>query len=254
MENLTLFPLYQTTCFFILLVAPCTPLLKNIEKVRNYNIPIGAIQTTMKFSLLEYKNIIDTYISNGFNGIFLRPLTELGFAKEEWNNIGYSAKEFLEFYRNSFEYIIEWNRKGMKIREQHAAIFLSKILGGRCGNYTELRSPCGATVGQLAYYPDGNIYTCDEGRKLAKMGDCSFKVGNVENNYNEITGSSVCKSVCVASCLESIPECSECVYSPYCGVCPVTIYGESHNLFFGKNKKFRCEIYKGIMKLLFKYI
>lgn len=29
MENLTLFPLYQTTCFFIPLVAPCPPLLQN---------------------------------------------------------------------------------------------------------------------------------------------------------------------------------------------------------------------------------
>ena len=27
MENLTLFPLYQTTCFFISFVAPCKPLL-----------------------------------------------------------------------------------------------------------------------------------------------------------------------------------------------------------------------------------
>ena len=33
MENLTLFPLYQTTCFFIPLVAPCTPLLVSIEKL-----------------------------------------------------------------------------------------------------------------------------------------------------------------------------------------------------------------------------
>lgn len=32
MENLTLFPLYQTTCFFIPLVAPCTPLLGTIQK------------------------------------------------------------------------------------------------------------------------------------------------------------------------------------------------------------------------------
>lgn len=32
MENLTLFPLYQTTCFFIPLVAPCTPLLRYYEK------------------------------------------------------------------------------------------------------------------------------------------------------------------------------------------------------------------------------
>ena len=31
MENLTLFPLYQTTCFFIPLVAPCTPLLTKNE-------------------------------------------------------------------------------------------------------------------------------------------------------------------------------------------------------------------------------
>ena len=40
MENLTLFPLYQTTCFFIPLVAPCTPLLTNIE-----NIPLLMIPT-----------------------------------------------------------------------------------------------------------------------------------------------------------------------------------------------------------------
>ena len=35
MENLTLFPLYQTTCFFIPLVAPCTPLLAVIEVLEN---------------------------------------------------------------------------------------------------------------------------------------------------------------------------------------------------------------------------
>ena len=33
MENLTFFPLYQTTCFFIPLVAPCTPLLM----IKEYN-------------------------------------------------------------------------------------------------------------------------------------------------------------------------------------------------------------------------
>ena len=31
MENLTLFPLYQPTCFFIPLVAPCKPLLPYID-------------------------------------------------------------------------------------------------------------------------------------------------------------------------------------------------------------------------------
>ena len=36
MENLTLFPLYQTTCFFIPLVAPCPPLLGTIESRLHY--------------------------------------------------------------------------------------------------------------------------------------------------------------------------------------------------------------------------
>ena len=43
--------------------------------------------------------------------------------------------------------------------EGHARIFLKKILMGYSENYMELRSPCGAGIGQMAYYYDGNIYT-----------------------------------------------------------------------------------------------
>ena len=46
-------------------------------------------------------------------------------------------------------------------------------------NYMELRSPCGAGVGQLAYYADGDIFTCDEGRMLHEMGQSTFRLGNV---------------------------------------------------------------------------
>lgn len=50
----------------------------------------------------------------------------------------------------------------------------------------ELRSPCGAALGQLAFTASGNVYTCDEGRMMAEMGDDAFKLGNVfENGYDE---------------------------------------------------------------------
>lgn len=69
-------------------------------------------------------------------------------------------------------------------------------------NYMELRSPCGGAIGQLAYYYDGNIYTCDEGRMLAEMGNDSFKLGNVNNTYKELMETGATKAMCISSCLE----------------------------------------------------
>lgn len=68
MENLTLFPLYQTTCFFIPLVAPCTPLLvidlNQYSQYVKYAWPFdnGA-------ALIEFGNGYMTYID--VNGEFL---------------------------------------------------------------------------------------------------------------------------------------------------------------------------------------
>ena len=51
----------------------------------------------------------------------------------------------------------------------------------------ELRSPCGAAMGQMAYYYNGNVYTCDEGRMLAEMGNSAFCLGSaLKNDYNEL--------------------------------------------------------------------
>ena len=55
MENLTLFPLYQTTCFFIPLVAPCPPLLLSFDlDLASKNFYFAEIKTEQgRFYLLE---------------------------------------------------------------------------------------------------------------------------------------------------------------------------------------------------------
>lgn len=112
----------------------------------------------------------------------------------------------------------------------------------------ELRSPCGGAIGQLAYYYDGNIYTCDEGRMLAEMGNDSFKVGNVyENTYNDLVTSDSAKTVCVSSCLECLTKCHSCVYMPYFGTCPVINLAQENNIFSRTNENYRCKIYKGMI-------
>lgn len=228
--------------------------VRGIEMLRSRGIDLGAIQTTTKHSLNHAKDIIDTYVQLDFNSIFIRPLTQLGYANEHWNEIGYTADEFLSFYKESMDYIINLNLNGILFSEGHANILLTKILKGYSNNYMELRSPCGATVGQIAIYYDGNIYTCDEGRMVSEMGDSAFKLGDVFScDYSDLIDSGVCKTVCSASCLETIPGCCDCVYQPYCGVCPVINYAVDNDLY-ARGSNNRCKVYSGILDYLFTII
>lgn len=227
----------------------------NIDKLCSKNIKIGITETTTKYSLDHYTEIIDTYCNLGIKDVFIRPLTPLGCAKNSWDIIGYTPEEFLEFYKNILLYIIQKNSQNIIMSEGYASIFLANILKHFPMNYMELQSPCGASLGEIAYYPDGNIFTCDEGRMLYEMGDDAFKLGNVyDSTYNDLIHSPVCCTACRASITESIPQCCDCVYRPYCGVCPVVNYSMEHDIFPKYPNNYRCKIYSGMLDILFEII
>ena len=229
--------------------------VENIARIKQMGVPVGAIQTTTKNSLPHAKSIVSAYVQTGLSCLFVRPLTPLGYANEHWDEIGYSTEDFLKFYGSALNEIIEYNKKGYYLTEGHASIFLQKILGHFSGNYMELRSPCGAATGQLAYYYDGSIYTCDEARMLSEMGDTTFKLGNVyEDDYNSIMDSRICKITCKASVLEGLPGCCDCVYSPYCGVCPVVNLALEGNIYARASNNYKCKIYKGILDIIFDHL
>ena len=150
--------------------------------------------------------------------------------------------------------IIQCNKDGYYISEGHASIFLRKILEQSADNYMELRSPCGAGVGQIVYYYDGSVYTCDEARMLSEMGLPDFCLGDVNDSYDGLMNTRVCRVTCQSSVLESIPQCCDCAYHPYCGVCPVINYAMEQNLYSRSANGYRCKIYKGILDILFEYL
>lgn len=228
---------------------------KAIERVRQAGQHVGAIETTTRFSLDFPVEIVDEYVSSGLGGIFLRPLTPLGIAKSFWNEVGYSAEEFISFYKKAFAHILEINKKGIYFPELHATYFLRKILHGDADNYMELRSPCGAGIGQMSYYYNGNVYTCDEGRMLGETGDHAFLLGNVlTDSYDDMVGKKICRTTCAASVVETLPKCCDCAYHPYCGVCPVVAYASDGDIFPRNPFDFRCRVYKGILDVLFDYL
>lgn len=226
--------------------------LDGIRRVREAGLGVGAIQTTTRANLAYAKELVDEYISAGFNSVFVRPMSPLGAAGKAWEEIGYTPEEFGTFYSEVLDYVVKANKGGRRMAEGHASLFLAKALNGLTQNYMELRSPCGASVGQVAYCPGGDVYTCDEGRMLAKMGDESFRLGNVfSDSYKDLMESSVCRAACVASVTESVPECCDCAYQPFCGICPVVNYAMYGDLVPKEARGYRCLVYKAMMEAVF---
>lgn len=223
-----------------------------IDRIRKAGLDVGAIQTTTRSSLSHAKEIVDTYCDLGFSSIFIRPLTPLGCASRVWNEIGYMPEEFCSFYQEILTYIIGKNKDGYRLQENYAATLFSKILHGYPANYMELRSPCGAALGQMAYYANGDVFTCDEGRMLFEMGNNAFRLGNVfENCYTDLIKAPVCRTICLSSITESVPGCSDCVYQPFCGICPVVNIALYNDLLPKTPHNYRCGLSSGILDILF---
>jgi len=211
----------------------------------------SALLTVTRFSLDRPVEIIDEYAGLGLADVFIRPLSRIGYAKNTWDVIGYTTADFVVFYKKSLEHVMAWNRKGVLIREKMAAVLLEKIIGSTNPSYLDLRCPCGAAIGQIAYNYNGDLYTCDEGRMVAWQGDQIFKIGNVADSYRKVVSCSTTRACVTASALHLQPECSRCVYSPYCGVCPVVNYAEQGSLWGDMPSNERCALMKGIFGVIF---
>ncbi|MBI5482696.1 MAG: His-Xaa-Ser system radical SAM maturase HxsB [Deltaproteobacteria bacterium] len=138
---------------------------------------VEALLTVTRASLKYPVEIVDEYVRQGLKGLFLRPLNPFGFAARIDEKIGYPAREFMPFYRQALDHILDLNRQGVEIMERWATIFLAKILTDQDPNYVDIRSPCGAGIGQVAYNYDGRVFPCDEARMLHQMGDSAYLIG-----------------------------------------------------------------------------
>jgi uncharacterized protein len=213
---------------------------------------VEALLTTTRETLSRWKEVVDTYVELGCRALFLRPIDPFGWAEKTAHRVEYPRAEYLEFYRQAVDYIIELNLNGVEILERYAAIFLTKILTGEDPNFLDIRWPGGAGIGQLAYNYDGRVFTCDEGRMLGEAGDDTFVIGDVRSSkYRELVRHPTVRSVLIASNLDARPDCVNCTYQPYCGVPPVHSYKTQGTLFGRMRESSLCAVHKGIQDYLF---
>jgi His-Xaa-Ser system radical SAM maturase HxsB len=209
---------------------------------------INALVTITQKSLGYSKEIIDEYVANGLMSLHLRFLNNLGDARTTWEDISYSPEEFIEFWKKSMDYILELNLAGKIVGERGTVIILKKLLDEHDPNYLDMRSPCGACIGQMTYTPNGDVFSCDEARML---NEDLFKLGNVGNDsLRNVLG---CDKTCaiVSSSVNDAHICDACAYKPYCGICPVCNYAEQGSLVAKIPETARCRVFKAQFDYLF---
>jgi len=210
-----------------------------------------ALMTTSRRTFDHYRQVVDLYVELGLHTVHLRPLNPYGFARDTWKHIGYDIDEYLAFYEQTLDYIIELNKQGTEIVEGTAAVFLSKMLTEDDPNFVDILSPCGAGTGQVAYNYDGQLFTCDEARMASAMGDDLFQIGRAgETGMSDVLAHPTVRSLAVASLQDTLPACESCWNKPFCGVCPVHNYLTSGDVFGQRPRSSKCKEYLRIATLL----
>jgi His-Xaa-Ser system radical SAM maturase HxsB len=213
---------------------------------------VGALMTTTEASLDRVEDIVDEYLKQDLDGIFLRPLSPYGFAIKTKQFHKYDAQEWLRFWKRGLRYILDINKSGRHFPEFYAALILRRMLSDEPIGYVDLRSPAGIGLGALVYNYDGTVFASDEARMLAEMGDRTFELGNVgEHTYRELVLSDTLVSAVADSLTQTAPQCSTCVFEPHCGADPVYHHATQNDVLGIKPLSEFCERQKGVMTHLF---
>jgi uncharacterized protein len=229
---------------------------KAVEGIRRAREALGvdhvsALMTTTRASLDRVQEIIDCYLEQGLNGIFLRPLSPYGFAIKTKSYSTYDAERWMDFYREGLSYILDLNRQGVEMTEYLSSVILKKMLTNQEPGYVDLTSPSGIGIGAIVYNYDGSVYASDEGRMLAEMGDETFRLGHLAtDSYEDIMTSEALLAPLEESFAPSAPMCSDCAFEPACGSDPVYHYATSGDFVGRKPESDFCRRNMAIFKHL----
>ena len=216
---------------------------------------VSALMTTTERSLPNAQAIIDSYLEQGFNGIFLRSLSPYGFALKSKQFQKLQTLEWLRFYQEGLSYIFELNRKGIPFTEYYTALIARKILTPFGTSFVDLQNPSGSAISAVVYNYDGKVYASDEGRMLAETGDNSFELGHLDtHSYAEVFHGQKLLNILHQSLQENSPICDQCAFRHYCGTDPAYHTATQQDLTGHKTFSGFCQKQKGIFHFILDHL
>lgn len=211
---------------------------------------VSALMTTTKLSLEYPIEIVEEYFNRGFQGIFLRNISPYGFALRA-DHSKYKTEKFLEFYKVALNRILKYNFEGYKFTEDLTRIFLTKMLTPFNVGFVDLQSPAGLINGVIVFNYDGAVYATDESRMLAEQKDYTFKLGTLNDTYEDIFFGQKAQDISLIWANETLAGCSECAFQQYCGADPVHNYATQGDMYGYRPGSDFCQKNMEIIRYLF---
>ena len=90
---------------------------------------------------------------------------------------------------------------------------------------------------------------------MAYLSGITSRLGNVnENTYQEMFNGKHLHDILYSACNECLPECSYCVFQPYCGADPVRNLSEQGDMVGFRPTNEMCKKNKAIFQYLFELL
>ncbi|MFD2717444.1 His-Xaa-Ser system radical SAM maturase HxsB [Hymenobacter monticola] len=213
---------------------------------------VSALMTTSNLSLEHPLAIVDEYVAQGFNSIFLRPISPYGFALRSDKKNKYATDAFLAFYKTALAHILDLNFSGIQFREDYTTIILRKMLTPFPIGYVDLQSPAGLINSVVVFNYDGAVYASDEARMLAEMNDLEFRLGHLDTHtYQELFYGAKAQQIAAVWANEALAGCSECAFQSYCGADPVLHHATQGDMYGHRPTSVFCQKNMEIIRYLF---
>ncbi len=210
---------------------------------------VSALPTVTENILTNPNELIDFYVSLGFQSIFLRPVNYMGFARKVHRDLSRDAVLWNQFYRLALEHIVEINDDSY-FEEFYLALLVRSIFGGRQHGFVDLRSPGRFATDYCVIDFDGALYPSDEARMLSRTHTVDLSIGTMMEGFDD-------KKVAqlnLHAVNQTHPDCIHCAYMPYCGIDVIDDISRYGRTDIPKHETWFCHRHISLFDLIFEKV
>jgi His-Xaa-Ser system radical SAM maturase HxsB len=209
---------------------------------------VATVTTVTREALTAPDNIIDAHISLELDSMFVRPISPYGLANTS-SNSDYTMSEFMAFYEELVDSVVDRNLSGFPLIEQSALIHLRRLFQPGFSSYADLKSPSGVLLNCVLFNYDGKIYGSDEARMLQRVNKgVDLSLGLIEDNEWDVNR--LYRTIIKNGFTLTHTGCSTCAYQPYCGHDPARSLSTTGDFVGDKSGSDFCEFHYSMFNLL----
>jgi radical SAM protein with 4Fe4S-binding SPASM domain len=207
---------------------------------------VNASVTVTRWNIEHLGDVVAEYVDTGLPSITLRFVGCQGSALQSQDSVLVDNQTIRRYLPDALRTITTLNGKGVRLLETYLSLYCRMLFDRDRPAMTELMSPCGFAIAQLAYAPDGHVFGCEEcmSAGLAPLGHIA------RDNLSSMLSQPIVRQILERSFLDDL-ACVPCPYLPFCGQCPVLQHHRSNSFLPIKAHSNRCTITKVYLDFIF---